>query len=78
MSYLTVHAHFDGERIQLDEKVKLSPNAKLLVTVLPTEEEDREFWARLGAYGLSLAYGEDEPEYPLDRIKELNPRYEGW
>lgn len=35
---LSVRAHFDGKQIQLDEPVKLKPDAKLLITVLSEEK----------------------------------------
>ncbi len=35
----TIAAHFDGKHILLDEAVELEPNTKLLVTVLPKDEE---------------------------------------
>ena len=79
MSVITLPAHFDGERIRLDEPYDLKPDTKLLVTVLPEEQEDeeREAWFRLSSEGLARAYGEEEPEYPIDLIKEPNPDYEG-
>ena len=43
MSTLTIPAHFDGERIQLDEPVDLRANTRLLITVIPSEEEERDF-----------------------------------
>jgi len=43
----------------------------------PEEKLDREDWLRLSALGLEGAYGEEEPEYSLDLIKEPNPGYEG-
>jgi hypothetical protein len=42
-----------------------------------SEDDDlRDDWDRLAAASLAEAYGEDEPEYPLDLIKRLNPKYE--
>ncbi len=78
MSVITLPAHFDGERIRLDEPYELKPDTKLLVTVLPEEQEDeeREAWFRLSSQGLATAYSEEEPEYPIDLIKEPNPDYE--
>ena len=35
MPMIAVPAHFDGERICLDEPFELEPNAKLIVTILP-------------------------------------------
>ncbi|HMG76788.1 MAG TPA: hypothetical protein VK582_25160 [Pyrinomonadaceae bacterium] len=34
-------------------------------------------WTRLSLESLARGYGDDEPEYPLDLIKESNPEYEG-
>ena len=62
MKAIALTAHFDGERVQLDEPFQLDPNARLLVVVLPPDDE-RETWSRLSASQLSRAYGNDEPEY---------------
>ena len=79
MKAKTLPAHFDGEYIRLDEPCELEPNTRLLVTVLPKEQEDEEHeaWLRLSSEGLARAYGEEEPEYPTELIKEPNPDYEG-
>ena len=71
----TIPAHFDGKHILLDEAVELEPNTKLLVTVLPKDEESEE-WRALSAKRLEEAYGEDEEDYSLDLIKQSNPEYE--
>lgn len=78
MDTITLHAHFDGEQIRLDEPYELKPNTKLLVTVLPKQRSDneREEWLRLSKNALENAYAEDEIEYSLDLIKEANPEYE--
>jgi hypothetical protein len=79
METVTLHAHFDGERIRLDEPYELQPNTKLLITVLPngqTGGEQKE-WLYLSKLALAYAYGDNEPEYSLDMIKEVNPEYEG-
>lgn len=36
---------------------------------------DREFWTRLGATGLTRAYGEDEPDISGITLLEPNPEY---
>jgi hypothetical protein len=46
--------------------------------VTEDEENDisaREEWSLFLSQGLNEAYGEDEPEYTLDMIKEWNPDY---
>jgi hypothetical protein len=77
MNTITLRAHFDGEQICLDEPFELEPDTKLIVTVLPKEQPDdeREAWLLLSAKGLEAAHAENEKEYPLNLIKELNPDY---
>lgn len=71
MPSVSVKAHFDGERIQLDEPIELARNAPLLVTVLPIAEEDsdRAGWTALGKQSLARAFGDDEPEYTIADIR---------
>lgn len=77
MPSITLRAHFNGTEVVLDEPFSLEPNAKLLVTVLRSEMDDeREDWLRLSAPGLEAAYGDDEPEYPLENVKEVNPGHD--
>jgi hypothetical protein len=47
------------------------------VTVLPESDEERRAWSRLSGTGLAAAYGENEPEYSPDMVKEPNPDYAG-
>ena len=73
---ISIPAHFDGERILLDEPVELERNARLLVTVLPGDA-DRDAWLQFSTTQLNGAYYGDGDDYPLDAIKEINPDYEG-
>ncbi len=78
METKTLRAHFDGSHIRLDEPFELTPDDELLITVLPTESRGEcEDWGRLAQDSLALAYGDDEPEYSRDLIREANPEYEG-
>ena len=77
MDAISIPAHFDGERILLDEPIELEPNTKLIVTVLPNHDAERESWLLLSGKRLESAYGEEEEGYPLNSIKEANPEYEG-
>jgi hypothetical protein len=76
MENITLHAHFDGTRIQLDDPFELKPNTKLLVTVIHLPETTNDSWVNLSLQGLDAAYNDDEPEYSLTLIKEQNPAYE--
>jgi hypothetical protein len=75
---ITLSAHYDGERICLDEEFELEPNSKLIVTVLPEEEIDSEHesWVNLSGCTLEHSYGDEEPEYSPGLLKEVNPSYE--
>jgi len=77
MNAISIPAHFDGEHILLDKPVELEPDTKLVVTVLPKQDAEREMWLRLSGKKLEGAYGDVEEEYSLDSIKEANPEYAG-
>ena len=76
MSNVSIPAHFDGERILLDEPIELEPNTRLIVTVLGKHDVDHDSCLRLSGSGLENAYGPDEEEYSLDSIREANPEYD--
>ncbi len=77
MPLISLPAHFDGERICLDEKFNLEPNTKLIVTIVSASNDDNsDDWLKLSNQMLQHAYGEDEPEYSPRLIKEDNPDYE--
>lgn len=70
MPTVSLRAHYDGKRIQLDEEFDLPPDVPLLVTVLmPEADNDREAWIATGRHALARAYGNDEPEYTLADIR---------
>jgi hypothetical protein len=62
MKAVALTAHFDGEKVQFDEPFQLDPNARLVVVVLPPDDE-RHVWSRFSAGQLVRAYGDNEPEY---------------
>ena len=71
MPSVTLKAHYDGERIQLDEPFDLPPKASLLVTVLSPQEgnSDRVAWLATSKAALARAFGDDEPEYTAADIR---------
>ena len=69
MPAITVKAYHDGRTIQLDESIKLIPNARLLVTVLgPADEIDTD-WSSHSANALANAFGDNEPEYEPEDLR---------
>lgn len=79
MKTLAFTGQFNDGVIHPDEKLDLPANTRVLVTVLPAvnADEEREMWSRLSLSALSGAYGQDEPNYPLSQLKEVNPSYAG-
>ena len=75
MPAITLKAHYDGQRIVLNEPFDLTADAPLMVTVLPVQADvlsrERDKWAVRAGESLSRAYGEDEPDYTITDIKEL-------
>ena len=70
MPAVTLKAHYDGERIVLDEPFEILPNSPLMVTVLPpTETAMGEDWISAAQKALSAAYGTDEPEYGAEDLR---------
>ena len=65
MPAVTLKAHFDGQRIQLDEPFEIPPNSPLMVTVLARADTDQTAagWPVIGREALARAFGDDEPEY---------------
>ena len=63
MPLLSIPGHYDGERVLLDEDVKLRPNTRLIVTVIGDEDREREDFHRLANAVLASACSEDEVEY---------------
>ena len=62
MASRSVHAHYDGKQILLDEPMELPVGRRLLVTVLDATDEAADYYS-VAATGLSAAYGTSEPEY---------------
>ena len=76
MENITLHAHYDGSQIQLDEPYELKPDTRVLITVIPPDAADNSAWETFSQQGLAAAYGPAEPEYALSMVKEPNPSYE--
>lgn len=42
----------------------------------PREQVEAIAWSNLGLNSLNRSYADDEPEYGISQLKELNPSYE--
>jgi len=59
----SIPAHYDGSQVLLDEAVELRPDTRLIVTVLPDLDSDRDDFIRMSTTALNEAYSDDEVEY---------------
>ncbi|MEO8352971.1 MAG: hypothetical protein ABI680_14655 [Chthoniobacteraceae bacterium] len=64
MPTVALQAHFDGERIVLDEPYDLPANADLIVTLLPSKSDvdSEEAWLRAAATSEAFAFLADPSE----------------
>ncbi len=72
MSAVSLKAHYDGERIVLDEPFDLPPNSPLIVTVISEAGDpaaDRAQWTALSTLALARAYSDLEPDYTLSDLE---------
>lgn len=69
MPAITLKAHYDGQRIVLDEPFELPADSQLMVTVLSSPadpaSQERSDWDLLAVESLERACGAHEPEYTL-------------
>lgn len=69
-------SHFSYRSILSEQELKSESDAKLIFTVSPQHDDERDDWMNLSGKRLENAYSLDEIEYSLDLIKEANPEYE--
>jgi len=76
MSVVTLKAHFDGEKVCLDEPIDLASNTPVLVAIPQSDEvhQFREEWFAQARTAFARAYGDDEPDYSDAVILEPPPR----
>lgn len=67
----------DGTHLELSTPIHVPSGERVLVWVAKAGEENGERiqWLDASLKSLSSAYGEDDPEYSLDMIREPNPEY---
>jgi AbrB family looped-hinge helix DNA binding protein len=67
-----LEAELDGSRILLTAKMVVDKETA------PSRDQaaESENWGKLAARHLETAYGENEPDYSPDLIKEPNPDYQ--
>lgn len=62
-------------KLIVDELLPVHNKQVRVVLLIEEDEQERKDWIKLSVEGLSRAYGPDEPEYAVDMVKEINPKY---
>ena len=74
MQAIEITANFN-EKGELEiDNLPIIKNKKVKLLILIEENEQSE-WHQFSVKGLSAAYGENEPDYTLNMLKEQNPDY---
>ena len=74
MQAIETTANFN-EKGELEiDNLPMIKNKKVKLLILIEENEQSE-WYQFSGKGLSAAYGENEPDYTLNMLKEPNPDY---
>ena len=74
MQAIETTAHFNEKGELKIDNLPMIKNQKVRLLILLEENEHNE-WQRFSSSGLSKAFGENEPSYSLDMLKEPNPYY---
>ena len=67
-----IKATYDGNQFQPDEPLNIPANSRAIIIIMDQGEE----WYPSASSNLARAYGNDEPEYSLSQLEELNSSYE--
>ncbi|MFH0796415.1 MAG: hypothetical protein V2A65_05080 [Candidatus Omnitrophota bacterium] len=66
----------DESHLKLMSPIQVPCGSKLFISIT-TSESDKEYkeWVEMSSQYLQSAYGPDEPDYSLERIKIPNPEF---
>ena len=67
----------DATHLELTRPIQVPCGARVLVSIA-TADVDKEHaeWVQMSRHQIRSAYGPDEPEYSVTRIKTPNPEFE--
>ncbi len=74
MQAIETTARFNEKGELKIDSLPVIKNQKVKLLILLEENEQNE-WNQFSGNGLSVAYGEDEPAYTLNMVKESNAGY---
>lgn len=67
----------DSTHLELAGPIGAHQGEHVIVSVMGLGDEEHEAWISFSGRRLQDAYGEAEPDFPLDLVKESNPEYRG-
>jgi hypothetical protein len=65
----------DNTHLKLLQPIQLPKRTRVIITVMQPGDDEREAWLQVSAGQLSRAYGDDEPEYSLELVKQPNSEF---
>jgi hypothetical protein len=65
----------DDTHLRLLQPIQLPSETRVIITVMRPDDDERETWLQASLSQLSRAYGDDEPEYSLELVKQPNPEF---
>lgn len=76
MEHLIEAKVIDERHLRLKDPLLIPPGSTVMISIESSETiaEDQE-WYSFSLENLEIAYGDEEPDYTLDRVKEFNPEY---
>lgn len=68
----------DAHHLKLSRRLTLPPGSKIFITITPPEDQAIECraWSSLAAQQLERAYGDQEPDYSQNLIKQRNLEFQ--
>ena len=69
----------DSHHLKLRKPINIPTGTKILISIEPMEAiAEDQGWYAFSFQNLEAAYGEDEPDYSLDKNNIYNPDYKSW
>jgi len=65
----------DDTHLKLLQPIQLPKRTRVIITVMQLGDDERDARLQATAGQLSRAYGEDEPEYSLELVKQPNSEF---
>jgi len=65
----------DDTHLRLLQPIQLPKQTRVVIAVIESDDDEREGWLQASLVQLSRAYGDKEPEYERELIKQPNLEY---